>query len=158
MNTCRLKSKVLPALLFGAGLAFAGPAFAQGAGGFVKVRSHHSFAATVGALKRAVSHNKMMVLGHLNQANVLSVTGLHLAGAQSFFVGNPEVGKQAFGMNPAAGAELPARVTVWSDHGKTYIGYFKPSTLLGDISQRFPKKMAGMLDRKLAMIAQDASK
>lgn len=157
MNIYRSGAKALPALLLGAGLVLATPAIAQDAGGFVKVESHQSFDTTVRALKEAVSHNQMMVMGHLDQAQVLSMTGLHLAGAQSFFVGNPQMGKKAFGMNPAAGAVLPARVYVWSDHGKTYIGYFKPSVLLDAVSPGF-SPMAGMLDQKLAMIARDASK
>lgn len=151
-----IKNTLLGSLLLGASLAMAAPAFAQ-SGSFVKVQSHRSFGATVSALKEAVSGNKMMVMGHINQAKVLSMTGLKLAGAESFLVGNPSMGKMAFGMNPAAGVVLPARVYVWSDHGKAYVGYFKPSVLLSEVGPGFDK-MGGMLDMKLDMIAKAATK
>lgn len=156
MKNSPLAARFLPAVALGVSLAVSAPVFAQSAG-FVKVTSHESFPATVSALKRAVSSNHMMVMGHINQARVLSMTGLHLKGAESFLVGNPQMGKKAFGMNPAAGVVLPARIYVWADHGTTYVGYFKPSSLLTQVSPGF-SMMGGMLDRKLDMIATDAAK
>lgn len=133
-------------------------AYAQsGSGDFVAVQSHKSFTATVSALKSAVAANHMMVMGSENQAKVLSMTGLHLAGAQSFLVGNPVVGKEAFQMNPAATAVLPARISVWADHGKAYVGYLKPSAELKAIDPKFGM-MAGKLDMAFAKIAHQASK
>lgn len=154
----RMYQKSLLSILFvSAALVGAGTAAAQDVSAFVKVQSHHAFAPTVSALKQAVSGNQMMVMGHIDQAKVLSMTGIKLEGAQTFLVGSPQMGKQAFGMNPAAGAVLPARVYVWSDKGKTYIGYFKPSTQLSAISPGF-SMMGGMLDKKLNMVANQAAK
>ncbi len=156
MKTRPFLSRFLASIALGLALVTAAPAFAQGAD-FIKVESQHSFASTVHHLKEAVSANQMMVMGHVNQGKVLSMTGLHLAGAESFLVGSPHMGKMAFGMNPAAGAVLPARIYVWSDHGKAYVGYFKPSSLMTQISPAFGK-MAGMLDQKFAMITQGATR
>lgn len=143
-------------VLVGASLAVAAPAIAQNSN-FVKTESHHSFSATIKALNRAVSDNHMMVMGHIDQAKVLSMTGLKLEGAESVLVGNPQMGKQAFGMNPAAGTVLPARIYVWADRGKAYVGYFTPSSQLAQISPGF-SQMAGMLDQKFAMIADQATR
>lgn len=129
----------------------------SGSGDFVSVQSHKSFAGTVSALKSAVAANHMMVMGTENQAKVLSMTGLHLAGAQSFLVGNPVSGKKAFQMNPAATAVLPARISVWVDHGKAYVGYLKPSAELKAIDPKFGM-MSGMLDKAFAKIAHQATK
>lgn len=119
--------------------------------------SSHSFSGTVAALKHAVSHNGMMVLGTLNQAGALSTTGLHLKGAESFFVGNPVAGKKLFQMNPAVGGELPMRVFVWVNaRGKTEVGYFQPSVLMGAIDGSLAKPGL-MMNQKLAMIAQQAT-
>ncbi|MDE2150384.1 MAG: DUF302 domain-containing protein [Gammaproteobacteria bacterium] len=160
MKKANFGKNLLTPLLLGVSLAAAwlmtAPAFAN-SDGFVKIESQHDFDATVSALKEAVSSNKMMVMGDINQARVLSMTGLRLAGAESFLVGNPQMGKQAFDMDPAAGAVLPARIYVWSDHGKTYVGYFKPSDQLDQVSPGF-SKMGHMLDMKLDMIAKTATR
>lgn len=155
MKRSAFRFRMMSVGLIAASMVLAIPAFAQDST-FVKVPSHHGFSATVSALKQAVSSNKMMVMGKINQAKVLSMTGLRLEGAESVLVGNPQMGKKAFGMNPAAGAVLPVRVYVWSDHGKTYVGYFKPSALLGQVDPGF-KKMGGMLDMKLGMITKEAA-
>ena len=116
-----------------------------------------SFTATVSALQHAVSHNGMMVLGTLNQAGALKTTGLQLKGAESFFVGNPVAGKKLFQMNPAVGAELPLRVFVWVDaQGKTEVGYFQPSALMGAVNASLAKP-GMMMNQKLAMIVQQAT-
>ncbi|MDA3914064.1 DUF302 domain-containing protein [Oleiagrimonas sp.] len=149
---------MLAALVATAAFAGVATASAQDASSaFVKVSSHEGFTATVSQLKQAVASNHLMVMGHIDQAKVLSMTGLHLEGAQSFLVGNPNMGKKAFGMNPAAGAVLPARIYVWSDHGKAYIGYFKPSAQLSAISPGFAM-MGGMLDKKFHMLTEQAAR
>jgi uncharacterized protein (DUF302 family) len=66
-------------------------------------------------------------MGMLNQAHALSMTGLHLQGAESFFVGNPVVGKKLFAADPAVGAVVPLRIYVWEKGGETHVGYFQPS-------------------------------
>lgn len=124
---------------------------------FHHVFSKYAFGATVSALKRAVSANGMMVLGTLNQAGALSVTGLQLKGAESFFVGSPVMGKMAFKMDPAVGAVIPVRIYVWVDsHGKTELGYFLPSALLERINPA-TKAFAAKLDMGLAKILHQAA-
>lgn len=123
---------------------------------FVQKVSHQGFNATVSALKHSISANGMMVMGHINQKQVLSMTGLHLENGQSFLVGNPAVGKKLFAMDPAVGAVLPLRVYVWSQAGHTYVGYFEPAQLLGGINA----KLAGpgkMMNHKFAAIVHGAT-
>jgi len=92
-----------------------------------------------------------MVLGQLNQAGALSVTGLHLKGAETFFVGNPTVGKKLFAMDTAIGMEIPMGFYLWaSPSGKTEVGYFAPAPVFKAVSP----KLAG----KGPMFAQIASK
>ncbi|MGC9271889.1 DUF302 domain-containing protein [Acidiphilium sp.] len=126
-------------------------------GSFVSVQSHRSFPGTIAALKTAVASNHMMVLGTMNQASQLSMAGMHLPGAQSFFIGNPVVGKKAFSMDAAAGVVLPVRVYVWSNNGKTYLGYLQPSVELSAVNPHFGI-MAGMLDKTFANITAQAAK
>lgn len=133
-----------------------GTAVAHTASHFVKIQSQHPFNETVNALQTSIKDHHMMVMGTTNQAKVLSMTGLHLKGGESFLVGNPEVGKKAFSMNPAVGVELPARVYVWSTDQGTYIGYYQPSSQLEAISPKLGK-MGKMLNKKLSAITKQAA-
>jgi uncharacterized protein (DUF302 family) len=133
------------------------PAFAKSAGSdFVTVKSAHGYSATVDSLQQTIKNNGLMVMGRVNQKAILSMTGLEIEGGESFLVGNPRVGKKLFGMNRAVAAVIPARISVWADHGRTYVGYFKPSALMGMISHDLADPGA-MLDKKFARIVQDAT-
>jgi uncharacterized protein (DUF302 family) len=94
------------------------------------VDTNGSFDDAVNALKRSVSDNGMMILGDLDQASALKATSLNLAGAHTFFVGNPSVGKMFFEKTPAIGTVLPLRVLVWAGNdGKAHVSYFDPKPL-----------------------------
>ncbi|MGC8492785.1 MAG: DUF302 domain-containing protein [Syntrophobacteraceae bacterium] len=152
----RSRAFLLAALLSGAMVA--APAFAQSAGnGFVMVKSAHGYAATLNSLQRAIKSNGLMVMGKVNQKAILSMTGLNLEGGESFLVGNPRMGKKLFSMNPAVAAVIPSRISVWAEHGTTYVGYFNPSALLGQISPQLAKPGA-MLDMKFHKIVSEATK
>lgn|SRR5487761_1118652 len=121
---------------------------------FMTAISAKSFSATVDALKHSVAANGMMVLGSLNQAAALSVTGLSLPGAETFFVGNPTTGKMFFQADPAIGAVVPVRMYVWQGPGgKPEIGYFDPGPLFRAIS---PKLAAA--GAKISMMAAQITK
>lgn len=125
--------------------------------GFVTVKSARGYSATVHALQESVKSNGLMVMGRVNQKGILSMTGLHLAGAESFLVGNPRVGKKLFGMSPAVAAVVPARISVWVSDGTTYVGYFQPSALMEAISPKLAKP-GHMLDMKFHKIVEEATK
>jgi uncharacterized protein (DUF302 family) len=140
------------------GVALAAPAWGHHTGdpGFVTVRSSHGYAETLSTLEHAIKGNGLMVMGKVNQKAILSMTGLHLAGAESLLVGNPRVGKKLFSMNPAVAAVVPARISAWVSHGATYIGYFAPSALMGAISTKLAKP-GHMLDMKFHTIVEQAA-
>src|SRR6266849_5237034 len=103
-------------------------AFAQEAR--VSIPSSKSFDQTVEAFKMAVSKGGMMVMSTVDQGNMLKMTGLDMKG-MLFLVGNPNVGKQVFEKDPAAGLYLPMRVYIYQgSDGKTYLSYDKPSVVL----------------------------
>jgi len=124
---------------------------------FVTVSSSKSFTETVNGLKTSTSSAGMMVLGQLNQAGALSMTGLHLAGAQSFFVGNPTTGKMFFQTDPAIGIVIPVGMYVWvNSAGKTEIGYFDPGPLMAGINPKLTKP-GQQLSQMAAKITQGAA-
>lgn len=141
-------------LLLVMGFLFSASSFA--ATNFIQAQSSQSFDSTVSQLKHAISGNGMLVMGHIDQANVLKMTGLHLKGAESFLVGNPKVGKKLFKMSPAAGAVLPLQMYVWEQGGKSHVGYFQPSDLLTAVDSKLSQP-GQMMDKKFHMILQGAT-
>lgn len=130
--------------------AFAATAFAQN--GRVNIQSSKSFSQTVSAFKMAVSKGGMMVMGTIDQGNMLKMTGLQMNGT-TFLIGNPNVGKMVFQNNPAAGLYLPIRVYIYEDSGKTFLSYDSPSAELKQFHNPAINKTAAMLNKKLNMMA-----
>jgi len=80
-----MKGKMLLSLAVAVlGLTFSG--LAQDS--IVRVRSQDSFDQIVAKVQSATSQNGLMAMGHLNQGQMLSMTGLQLKG-ESFLLGNP---------------------------------------------------------------------
>lgn len=154
MKTKKLR---LPALLFAAifmgGIFSFSTAIQAQSIKPVTVKSSKNFDGTINALKKAVSQGGMMVLSELNQGKVLSMTGLRV-NAHSFFVGNPNVGKQAFASDPSVGLVIPVRINVYEENGATYINYFKPSDLFFSFNNSNVKMLSQKLDEKLAMMTK----
>ena len=124
----------------------------------VTVESGKSFADVSGAVKKMVAGNGMMVMAEVDQGKMLSMTGLKLE-AKLFLIGNPNVGKKLFQRNKGVGLYVPLRIFVYSDgHGKTFISYDKPSSLLAQFGDSEIKKVGGMLDQKLDGLANMAAK
>lgn len=120
----------------------------------VTVASTKAFDEVVGAVKSVVAKSGMMVMAEVNQGQMLSMTGLSLK-ATLFLVGNPNVGKQVFEQEHAAGLYIPLRVFVYADAaGKTFVSYDKPSALLAQFKNDKVSMVGQMLDQKLAELAE----
>jgi len=134
---------------------FAAGASAQDAR--VTVESTKSYEQTVDALKAAVAQGGMMVMGQVDQGNMLSMAGLKLK-ATVFLVGNPTVGKKLFEQDHGVGLYIPIRVFVTEGKdGKTSLSYDKPSASLKQFNNKEIDMVAGMLDQKLQGLAQMAT-
>jgi uncharacterized protein (DUF302 family) len=121
---------------------------------FMTAISGSSFSSTVAALKHAVASNGMIVLGSLDQAKVLSMTGLSLQGAETFFIGNPATGKMFFQADPAAGMAVPVSMYVWgTSSGGSEIGYFNPGPLFSALNSKLSSG-----GQKLSMMASQIAK
>jgi len=157
-----MQRKLLPVLLLIAAVVLSAPNYAladsSGSPGFtpVKTKSNQSFDKTVESLKQLVAGNGMMVMGEINQGNIMSMTGVKMKAA-SFFIGSPVVGKKLFGDDVGAAVAAPFRVTVYEDNsGSTFITYFKPSDLLESFDGEKISMVSRELDKKLAMLTGKA--
>lgn len=117
----------------------------------ITVKSTKSFNATVDGIKKGVSNAGMMVLAEINHGKILSMTGLSIK-AESLFIGNPTVGKNAFSDNKAVGLAIPLRLNVYEENGATYINYFTPSSELGYFDGAAVKTIGAELDKKIQML------
>ncbi|HZT70502.1 MAG TPA: DUF302 domain-containing protein [Terriglobia bacterium] len=151
-----MKRKLLLSLVVAVlGVTFSGLALAQDS--IVKIQSQKGFDQTVSVVQSAASQNGLMVMGHLNQGKMLSMTGLQLKG-ESFLVGNPNMGKKLFTADHAVGLFVLVRIFVYEDSdGHTYVSYVKPSAALDQLNNPQVSMMAKMLDMKIQGIAQAAT-
>ena len=141
---------VLAVFILGA-FADSSPAYAA-ENSLVTVSTKAPFAKTVATFRKMVAKNGMMVLSELNQGKILSMTGLKL-NAVTLFVGNPNIGKKLFSANHGVGVAVPVRINIYEGaDGKTYINYVKPSAQLASFNNEVIRKVAGMLDMKLAKL------
>jgi uncharacterized protein (DUF302 family) len=115
----------------------------------VRVQASGSVPQVVAKLKKMVAGNGMMVMGSLNQGQVLSMTGLHVE-SETLFVGNPQVGKKLFTADPGVGLVVPIRVNIYRDAGgRTMVSYLPPSVLLKQYGNQQIDAVAEQLDMKL---------
>jgi uncharacterized protein (DUF302 family) len=115
----------------------------------VAVTISGSVSQTVSKLKKMVASNGMMVMGQLNQGQVLSMTGINVQ-SETLFVGNPQIGKKLFSANPGAGVVVPVRINVYQDtDGKTVVRYVPPSQELDKFHNSEITQIGQMLDKKL---------
>ena len=123
----------------------------------ITVKSDKSYDMTVEGIKKGVADAGMMVLAEINHGKILSMTGLNI-NAESIFIGNPNVGKEAFSENMAVGLAIPLRLNVYEEKGTTYINYFTPSSELGNFKGDKVKMIGQELDKKIAMLTGMFSK
>lgn len=146
-----LKKDVLSLMIALASISFIGFQHANAQNNLMTVKSAKNFDATVAGIKKGVADAGMMVLAEINHGKILSMTGMTI-NAESIFIGNPTVGKDAFTDNMAVGLAIPIRVNVYEDKGLTYINYFTPSSELGNFKGNKVKMIGGEMDKKMAML------
>ena len=124
----------------------------------VQVTSSLSFQQTLDNLQKLVSKNGMMVMGDVNQGNIISMAGMTMK-ATSLLIGSPMVGKKLFGNDLGATVAAPFRVTVYEERSsKTIISYFKPSDLLSSFQGEQITMVGSDLDQKMDMLTRMAGK
>ena len=151
MKKLNFKKSALPLIIASMTILSFGFQDANAQSKLVTVKSMKSFEETVLGIKKGVADAGMMVLAEINHGKILSMTGLTI-NAESIFIGNPSVGKNAFTDNMAVGLAIPLRVNVYQEKGATYINYFTPSSELGYFKGDKVKMIGQELDKKIAML------
>ncbi len=157
MKKANFKKGALPLIIAAIAILSFGFQSANAQSKLVTVKSMKNFDETVAGIKKGVADAGMMVLAEINHGKILSMTGLDIH-AESIFIGNPNVGKDAFTDNMAVGLAIPLRVNVYEEKGTTYINYFTPSSELGYFKGAKVKMIGQELDKKIAMLTGMFSK
>jgi uncharacterized protein (DUF302 family) len=116
-----------------------------------------SVADTVTRLSAAVEGAGAKIVAVVDHAAGAEAVGSKIPAATLVIFGNPKLGTPIIAANPQAGIDLPVRVLVWDDGGKTKIGYTDPAVLkdrhgVSGADEAFAA-MAGALDKLTAKAA-----
>lgn len=97
--------------------------------GWLTQESAHSVSVTADKLTAAVEKAGAKVFARVDhQAGAKSI-GDDLAGATLVIFGNPKIGTPIMKSNIRAGLDLPIRVLIWEEGGKTMLGATDPDVL-----------------------------
>jgi uncharacterized protein (DUF302 family) len=151
MKNLKFKRRAFPAMLAILAMLFLNSETGTAQSKLVTVKSTMSYTATVSGIKKGVADAGMMVLAEINHGKILSMTGLTVNG-ESIFIGNPNVGKDAFSDNVAVGLAIPLRINVYEEKGTTYINYFTPSSELGYFNGEKVRMIGQELDKRISML------
>ena len=107
-------------------LAISGAAQAQG---LIVKQAQGSVAETVEKFKAAVEGAGAKVFAVVDHAKGAMSVGAEIPPATVVIFGNPKLGTPLIAANPQIGLDLPLKVLVWDEGGKTMIGYTDPMAL-----------------------------
>ena len=121
--------KPVRTLLVAAGVAaFASPASAGESDWVTKV-SAHSVPDTVSALSAAIEDAGATIMATVDHAENASLIGLELPPTTVVIFGNPKVGTPLMQEQRSIAIDLPQKILVWEEGGKTMVGYVAPARL-----------------------------
>ena len=107
-------------------LALGGAAHAQG---LIVKQAHGTVEETVGKFTAAVEGAGAKVFAVVDHAKGAMSVGSEIPPATVVIFGNPKLGTPLIAANPQIGLDLPLKVLIWEERGKTMIGYTDPAAL-----------------------------
>lgn len=98
--------------------------------GLIKVKSHHSVAATADKLEAALSKGGMNIMNRINHAAAAESANLDLRPTELIIFGNPKVGTPLMQCSQTVAVDLPQKALIWEDeNGQVWLGYNDPQYL-----------------------------
>jgi uncharacterized protein (DUF302 family) len=113
----------------------------------------------VGRIEQALQHLGVTVFARIDHAAGARAVGLELPDEVVLVFGDPAAGTLLMQVDPRVGLDLPLRMLVWTQDGRTAVGYRDPHRL--DIDHATPSvlhvldKMIGLLERLVRAAAGD---
>jgi uncharacterized protein (DUF302 family) len=91
--------------------------------------SPYSVAETVARFNEVVAAKDMKVFAVINHSDAAHEAGLDLPDTRVIIFGNPEAGTPVMEAAPLVALELPLKVLIWEDEGRTRVSYTAPGAL-----------------------------
>lgn len=91
--------------------------------------SPYSVAETVARFNEVVAAKDMRVFAVINHSDAAHEVGLDLPETKVIIFGNPEAGTPVMEAAPLMALELPLKVLIWDDEGRTRVSYTAPGAL-----------------------------
>src|SRR6056297_273678 len=93
--------------------------------------SKHDFQTTVEELKSTIQAMDLKIIAEVPHSKGAEMSGMELAPTHLLIFGNPKVGSQLMQKDQGIGLDLPLRMLVYEQEGKTYLSYHDPKNLAG---------------------------
>jgi len=112
-------------------------------------------ADTVARLTSILAEKGMKVFAVIDQSAEASQAGLQLRETTLVLFGNPAAGTGVMAAAPLAALDLPLKVLIWADEGKTQVTYYGPAALAAryQLGPDLAAKLAGIDPLTDALIA-----
>jgi uncharacterized protein (DUF302 family) len=91
--------------------------------------SPYSVSETVARFNEVVTAKHMKVFAIVNHSDEAHEAGFDLPETKVIIFGNPEVGTPVMEAAPLIALELPLKVLIWEDEGRTRVSYTTPGAL-----------------------------
>ena len=115
----------------------------QAATGIITKTAPGTVAETVAALVQAVLDHGMTVFSTIDHSREARQHGLELRNTIVVIFGSPVAGTPVMQASPLAALDLPLKVLVWDDDGRTKISYTDPAALA--TRHHLPGELAGRI-------------
>ncbi len=133
-------------------------ALASEPGTWITRTSAHDVSKTADQLVAAIEKAGAKVFAVVDHKANAESAGLTLSPVTLVIFGNPKIGTPIMQADPKAGIDLPVRVLVWDEQGRTRIGALAPETLskrydVGEASdslEQMGKALDTLLDAAIA--------
>jgi uncharacterized protein (DUF302 family) len=114
--------------------------------GVVTKVSPRSVADTVSRLTDLIAAKGMRVFGVIDQRAAAREVGLQLRDTTLVLFGSPTAGTPVMAASPLAALDLPLKVLVWADDGRTMVTYNAPAELAArhNLSDDLTARLAGI--------------
>jgi uncharacterized protein (DUF302 family) len=117
--------------------------------------SPRSVAATVSRLTGILSAKGMRVFAVIDQSEAAREAGLLLRETTLVMFGNPAAGTPVMDAAPLAALDLPLKILIWAEGGRTNVTYYSPAAIAAryGLSAELAAKLAGIDPLTDALVA-----
>src|SRR3954451_13429755 len=116
-----------------------------------------SVAAAVARIEDALDRLGVAVFARIDHAAGARAAGLELADEVVLVFGDPAVGTALMQADPRVGIDLPLRMLVWAQDGRTRVGYRDPRGLAVDPASAEVATVLGKMNGLLQRLAREAA-